>query len=887
MELLFFLGLVVFIAVAVNQGNRIKKIEDALRMGATLPEVTPKDFPGAKDEMYLSDKEYLKNLEKKKDEMPLSQAISQPAVINEPENISAHMDSMLGKDSLKQEKQPAIEYQPEEKAEDKMLEFKLGSKMMTGVGVVALIFGAGYFLKFAFENNLITETMRIVLGVVLGFSLLGLGEFTRKKYGNYSQIVTGGGLGILYLTLYAAYSFYGVFTQAASFSGMVVVTVIGVFLAVRYDSMILAIFAQIGGLLTPLILSSGENHPHILFIYVALLNLGILAIAKWKVWRPLVYLGFFGTALIYFLWFTQHYDVTQWIIAQGYAALFFLIFLGVALSHYFFQRVKPDQGELIMALLNSTFFFIASYLIINGAAHDWRGWVTLLISIFHILLALIIGIGREENKDISRIYMGIGLALLTLFFPIELEKNWITIGWAAEATVLLYLGLRFDSMLVRLFANAAYSLTFFRLIFFDTYLTHYDTPWLNDRVLTYGFCLIFFVLASIFYARKKNIISSEEAQLHSAFMVLSGITFFAGVSTEIWQFFSHHWLTAFWMVLFLGSLVLSLIIRNVAFRAFSFCVFTIATIRLFFFETLLSQGADPYWNVRVLLFSFSILASLTAYIFYKILSENISEEENEGARNFFPSYCYFLAVWVLSAEIIDFHAKYWLPITWSLVALLGGIVSFYIRSMSLRVIAGTTYAVAVFHLISGELLMKVDASYLPVWNSRIASFLITIISAGAFVFVYKYFSQKDGSDNRNLQIIATTFFLVCSGLIFLLLSFELVDYFNYKYFHLTSTEKKVSISSYDNLKNVSLSVGWTIYAISILILGIIRKHALARQLGILVFVVVILKVFLLDTSSLKTFYKFVSFFTLGIILMLVGYLYNRFKESITQFIKAE
>ena len=122
--------------------------------------------------------------------------------------------------------------------DNKSLEFKLGSRIFTGIGAVAITFAVGYFLRYAFENNLITETMRVVLGVLAGLVLLAIGELSRKKYENYGQILTGAGLGILYLSLYSAFSYYHIMSQEMAFFWMIIITAIGVTLAVRYNSLI-------------------------------------------------------------------------------------------------------------------------------------------------------------------------------------------------------------------------------------------------------------------------------------------------------------------------------------------------------------------------------------------------------------------------------------------------------------------------------------------------------------------------------------------------------------------------------------------------------------------------------------------------------------------------
>ena len=90
-----------------------------------------------------------------------------------------------------------------------------------------------------------------------------------------------------------------------------------------------------------------------------------------------------------------------------------------------------------------------------------------------------------------------------------------------------------------------------------------------------------------------------------------------------------------------------------------------------------------------------------------------------------------------------------------------------------------------------------------------------------------------------------------------------------------------------NMQRVSLSVAWTIYAIIQLIVGIIKASAPLRQISIVLFGIIVLKVFLFDTANLNDLYRFISFITLGIILLLSGFLYYRYKDRILQFIEGQ
>ena len=266
-----------------------------------------------------------------------------------------------------------------EKRSDENLEFKIGSKVFTAVGVVAVICAVGFFLRYAFENNLINEFGRVALGVIAGLVLLAIGEATRKRFPNYGQALTGGGLGVSYLSFYAAFSFYKLIDQPAAFFAMIVVTAAGILLSLRQNSMALAIFAQIGGFLTPLLINSGNGSPHVVFLYVALLDVAVFLIAFYKSWQPLSVISLAGTALAYLYWYNNFYSTEQFVPALGYLSLFFAIFLCIPFIQYFIKRSRQNSWDMSLISANPIFYFAMSYALIaisrsHGLVRDspWR-----------------------------------------------------------------------------------------------------------------------------------------------------------------------------------------------------------------------------------------------------------------------------------------------------------------------------------------------------------------------------------------------------------------------------------------------------------------------------------------------------------------------------------
>jgi uncharacterized membrane protein len=184
------------------------------------------------------------------------------------------------------------------------IENAIGTRWIGRIGVLAILFGIAFFLKYSFDNKLIGEAGRIMLGIFWGAAFIGAGEYLQKKrnLSLYGQMLTGGGLGILYLSMYAAFALYHLIPAALAMAALVAITTTGMMLAVRYSSYPLAAIALLGGLLTPLMLSTGRNQPLTLFSYILLLDAGVILLLRFRSWPGLVAASLAGSALLYAGW---------------------------------------------------------------------------------------------------------------------------------------------------------------------------------------------------------------------------------------------------------------------------------------------------------------------------------------------------------------------------------------------------------------------------------------------------------------------------------------------------------------------------------------------------------------------------------------------------------
>jgi uncharacterized membrane protein len=198
----------------------------------------------------------------------------------------------------------------------------LGVKLFAWIGGFVLFLGIVFLVKYSFENNLITPAMRVAIGTVLGLGLIVTGWLTAtRRYRVSGQSLCATGVLVLYGNIFAAHVFYHLIELAPAFISMAVVTAGAFFLAVRMNAQVIVILGLLGGFLTPVLLSTGVDNPTALFGYIAVLNVGVAAVALRKRWDYLVMLAAAGTALMEFGWAARFFDPSK-------ANVAFTVFLG-------------------------------------------------------------------------------------------------------------------------------------------------------------------------------------------------------------------------------------------------------------------------------------------------------------------------------------------------------------------------------------------------------------------------------------------------------------------------------------------------------------------------------------------------------------------------------
>lgn len=205
----------------------------------------------------------------------------------------------------------------------------VGVKLFSYIAGIALLVAAIAFLRYGVEHGWLGAPVRMAIGLLVGLGLLAGCETRRARaYAVTAQALTAAGVATLFSTFYAASALWHLLPGAASFVLMALVTAVAVGLSIRRDSVFIALLGLLGGFATPLLLSTGEDHPIGLFGYLALLNIGLGWVAYRKRWPLLTALTLAFTALYQLGWVVRFLDASKLGIGLGVFLLFPLLGLG-------------------------------------------------------------------------------------------------------------------------------------------------------------------------------------------------------------------------------------------------------------------------------------------------------------------------------------------------------------------------------------------------------------------------------------------------------------------------------------------------------------------------------------------------------------------------------
>jgi uncharacterized membrane protein len=332
------------------------------------------------------------------------------------------------------------------------LEKFIGENLINKIGIAILVLAIGFFVKYAIDNNWIGPAGRVGIGFLFGGILVGVAHRLRNSYTAFSSVLVGGGLAIFYFTVTLAFHQFHLFGQVAAFVILIVITSFAVVLSLLYNKQELAVTALVGGLASPFMVSTGHANYHGLFIYLVVLNTGLLVVAYYKAWR-ILNISAFGLTVIVFAAIMYTLTAATYYIGFIYLSVLYLLFFFINIANNLREGHKFIASDFSILLLNTALYFGAGlYLLTAMHLGQWRGAFSASLAAVNLLLSYILFHNKKLDGNVLYLLIGITLTFISLTAPIQLNGHYITIFWAAECVLLYWLYLKSSIQLMKLAA---------------------------------------------------------------------------------------------------------------------------------------------------------------------------------------------------------------------------------------------------------------------------------------------------------------------------------------------------------------------------------------------------------------------------------------------------
>lgn len=410
------------------------------------------------------------------------------------------------------------------------LEKFIGENLANKIGIAILVLGIGFFVKYAIDQDWINEIGRVFIGILCGGLLLGIAHRMRKTFKAFSSVLVGGGLTVLYFTIAIAFHQYHIFSQIVAFLIMVVITAFAVLLSLAYDRLELAVLSAIGGFVTPFLVSTGDGNYVVLFTYMLTLNVGMLVLAYFKKWPLLRIIAFGFTVIIAGGWLGTKYDPANASMIAGaliFFSLFYLVFFMMIIINNIKERTPFQALEIGMLISNSFLFYSAGMVILqvpNAWNVDLQGLFTALLGVINFAFAFTLYRNQKVDRKLVYVLIGLVLTFISLAAPIQLDGNYITLFWAAESVLLLWLSQKSGIRIMKLASLIVSGLMVISLVMdwqqAYTYITEPYLPVVLNKIYITGVVSFLALSGLVWLAKKEKEVQADVLQTYQITMTL-------------------------------------------------------------------------------------------------------------------------------------------------------------------------------------------------------------------------------------------------------------------------------------------------------------------------------------------------------------------------------
>ena len=790
------------------------------------------------------------------------------------------------------------------------LEKFIGENLISKIGILILIIGIGIGVKYSIDNNLISPLTRVILTYLFAFGLVGLAIKLKPKYLNFSAALISGGMATMYFVTYFAYTAYGLIGQLPAFGLMAMCTVFTVAAALFYNRQVIAHIGLVGAYAVPFLLSSNSGNYLALFIYMAMINIGILAVSVKKYWIPIFYTASLFTWLIFLGWFATKYSPAEHFgLALVFLGLFFGIFLATRLVHSVVHDEHDSQEALAAALVTIFIFYSFALAIANGPLSLPQLW-TIFSYVAVITVGLLIISFKLLNKFVVFLTFGMTWLIFGSWFlgSYSVENHFVL----ASVFASIFFAVFYVSALVYRLVNEEFNLVESSALVLTNSFVFYGFGYsiLNGNESTAGLLGLYTAAHSALHFAAAVFVGRIKSTAVDVVQVLTVLVLtFASIAIPVQL--DGNQVTMAWSV---EAALLFWFGRAKGIRLFeiySYPIMMLATGSLFadWITAYVNRTSYPSeFNLQPFA-NGNFITALVYIAAFAAIFAIAREKRSESAVG--PEFARPFAYLIVGLALFALYNTFRIEISnyfhlHSVAAYESGVITGSRELQNIfnfNVIWQINYTMLFLAAMAFVNLAKIRSEILAYVNAILGAAVLGLVATVGMILLYDLrVSYTLGEGGYGLVSIRYISYVVAAILLFALyrysrdplfterltvaatrIGFETIAYSFW--FIVASCELVNSMAQFGipDATKLGLSILWGIYALMLVIIGIgwNRKHL--RIAAICLLAVTLVKLFFYDVSNLDTIPRTILFVSLGLTLLLISFLYNKYKNAIFGF----
>ena len=498
-------------------------------------------------------------------------------------------------------------------------ELAVGQKWFLGIGVLILIIGVGFFLKYAFDQEWIGPAVQISLGFICGLGLLAFGNLChRRNLRGLDVGVVAVGLGTLYLSSYSAAQVHHLLPGSMALVLILVTTAVGASLARLWTSQGLAILTFLGGYLAPLLFASGQIDPWLFLGYLLILTLGSQILAYAQDWRHLYSGGAVLTWLSLAVW--SHRDYRKELFQETF--LFTQILFAAYSLMPFLRSVSKKEPSFLLAVVNGLLCSWYSAFLL-----DYQKLPDAIVSLSYaiVTLGLALLLWRQLAPGlISSWLIAQAVVFLLVFWAQTLSDDWVTVFWSAELVALYWVAakcsdrtLLFGTFLIGLavvFQHFGSALAFlFEPPISQTFTAGIVGRWSAGLSVVAGLLLV----SWLDHVGK---VEGTHQKLSHAFEALGVLSLFGFANVELYRFTTQFMpsievagISVLWTLFAVGLMLIGVWMRRKAYRLCAIVLLIVTVLKVLAYDT--AEISTPYRILSCLVLGTMLVA--VSFLYYR------------------------------------------------------------------------------------------------------------------------------------------------------------------------------------------------------------------------------------------------------------------------------